>query len=39
MFIRITLIASLLGYASTACANSCSNVDVIGTSSGGSAST
>jgi hypothetical protein len=31
MFIRIALIACLLGYASTAWANSCSNVDVIGT--------
>jgi hypothetical protein len=33
MFIRDALIASLLGifgYASTACANSCANVDVIG---------
>jgi hypothetical protein len=31
MFIRIALIASLLvGYASTAWANSCSNVDVMG---------
>jgi hypothetical protein len=34
MFIRDAFIASLLGifgYASTACANSCANVDVIGT--------
>jgi len=31
MLIRIFFIATLLGYASAACANSCSNVDVIGT--------
>jgi hypothetical protein len=31
MFIRLALIASLLAYPSTGWANSCSNVDAIGT--------